>query len=136
MDRDTDFVLIHDGARPFVDKEIIDSSIKKAFRYKASVAAVSVKPTIKKIKFMNGEVFARETLKRDSLREIQTPQVFKRELIENAYKNFKFGFPTDDASLIEKTKNKVAICPGSYFNIKITTPEDLVFAEAILKTKG
>jgi len=136
MDRDTDFVLIHDGARPFVDKEIIDSSIKKAFRYKASVAAVSVKPTIKKIKFMNCEVFARETLKRDSLREIQTPQVFKRELIENAYKNFKFGFPTDDASLIEKTKNKVAICPGSYFNIKITTPEDLVFAEAILKTKG
>ena len=73
------------------------------------------------------------TLDRDNLWEVQTPQVFRKDLILRAYGKFKDTDVTDDASLVEKLGIKVAVIPGSYNNIKITTPEDLISAEAIAK---
>jgi 2-C-methyl-D-erythritol 4-phosphate cytidylyltransferase len=75
-----------------------------------------------------------ETLDRDNLWEVQTPQVFKRGLILKAYDKFADTDVTDDASLVEKLGSKVALVKGSYFNIKITTPEDAILAEAIAKS--
>lgn len=127
MDRRTDLILIHDGVRPFIDPDTISSLIKEAERYGAAISGVPVKATIKKIK----NVFVEKTLDRDNLWEIQTPQVFKKELILKAYDRFGNQPVTDDASLVEKLGAKVKIVKGSYFNIKITTPEDLILAEAI-----
>ena len=75
-----------------------------------------------------------KTLNRDNLWEIQTPQVFRRELLLEAYKKYRNGVVTDDASLVERLGVQVKVIYGSYFNIKITTPEDLLFAQAILKS--
>ena len=145
---DTDFVLIHDAARPFVKKEIISKVISAAVASGAAVAGVRLKPTIKKIKSNNGfgyrlpnhcfpaykknhTVVIEKTLDRENIWEIQTPQVFKKDLILEAYKRFKKIAATDDASLVEKLGLDVSVVEGSYFNIKVTTFEDLVFAKAI-----
>jgi 2-C-methyl-D-erythritol 4-phosphate cytidylyltransferase len=76
-----------------------------------------------------------KTIDRENLWEIQTPQVFKAKLILGAYRKFGRANVTDDAMLVEKAGSKVAVVPGSYNNIKITTPEDLIAAEAIAKSK-
>jgi 2-C-methyl-D-erythritol 4-phosphate cytidylyltransferase len=145
-------VLIHDAARPFVSRELISHLIQEATRCGAAIAGVPVKATIKRVvtkstpghKGLAGarscaqshkdtsKIIVEKTLDRSALWEIQTPQVFKKELILEAYK--KYGRPdaTDDAMLVEKLGKKVSIVLGSYDNIKITTPEDLVLAEAIL----
>jgi 2-C-methyl-D-erythritol 4-phosphate cytidylyltransferase len=133
LDKDTDLVLIHDGARPFIDKNIIDVSIKCACRYGACTTGVAVKPTIKVVKKDKNILFVDKTIDRANVWEIQTPQVFKKDIIQDAYKKANRFKATDDAALIEMAGYRVALCPGSYFNIKITTPEDLIFAEAILK---
>lgn len=135
LDKDTDLVLVHDAVRPFVDKSIISRVIAKAKESGASIAGVPLKPTIKKIKKIKRDVFVDKSLDRRYLWEIQTPQVFRKDLIERAYKRFKNIDPTDDAYLIEKLGNKVSVIEGSYLNIKITTPEDLTLARAIAKVK-
>lgn len=128
MDTCTDWVLIHDGVRPFIDKGIVSSVIKAARKYKAAIVGVPVKATIKS---SGRKCIVKRTLDRKNLWEIQTPQVFKKDLILKAYKKFGNTEVTDDASLVERLGVKVKIVMGSYFNIKITTPEDLVLAEAI-----
>lgn len=130
-DSDADLILIHDGARPFITQGIIRDAIVAARKIGASVVAVPAKSTIKEAKLSN--LLVKRTLDRNILWEIQTPQVFKRDIILNAYKRNKNSFAFDDASLVEKLGNEVKIVEGSYRNIKITTLEDLLFAKAILK---
>lgn len=123
-------IFIHDGARPFLTEDIIERSYREAMEFGACVVGVPVKDTIKEAR--SGE--ATRTLNREFLWHIQTPQVFKREIIFNAYKRFyNKGAFSDDASLVEKSKGKVKIIQGSYYNIKITTPEDIALAEKIYK---
>ena len=124
-------VLIHDAARPFINRKIISDAIKAAHKSSASVSAVPVKATIKE--GIGGIV--KKTLNRDLLWEIQTPQVFNKDLLIEAYGRFGKNDITDDASLVEKLGKKVRLVMGSYFNIKITTPEDMVFAQAIIREK-
>jgi 2-C-methyl-D-erythritol 4-phosphate cytidylyltransferase len=123
-----DLILIHDAARPFITKGLVSSVIKEARKAGAAIAAVPVKATIKKVK--NGSV-VEKTLDRGKLWEIQTPQVFKKDLILKAYKKFKRIPATDDAMLVERLGAKVSVVLGSYSNIKITTPEDLIIAKGI-----
>jgi 2-C-methyl-D-erythritol 4-phosphate cytidylyltransferase len=125
-----DLVLIHDGVRPFIDEELIGRCVIEAERSGAAIAAVPVKSTIKEV---SPDHEVRLTLRRNLLWEVQTPQVFRYDLILKAYKLEPKGEVTDDASLLERLGMRVKIVSGSYYNIKITTPEDLVFAQAILE---
>ncbi len=124
----TNWVLIHDSARPFIDSKSVTEVILAAKKTGAAILGVPVKVTIKSIKA--GSIVNR-TLDRANLREIQTPQVFKKELILKAYKEYSKMNVTDDASLVEKLGKKIKIVPGRYENIKITTQEDLLFAQII-----
>ncbi len=138
LDKRTALVLVHDAARPFADKKSIAAAVREAARCGAAVVGVPVKATIKKCarapEHQNtSKCFVKETLKRNELWEIQTPQVFKRDLIERAFKKFGREDVTDDAMLVEKMGARVSVVRGNYRNIKITTPEDLVIAEAIAK---
>jgi 2-C-methyl-D-erythritol 4-phosphate cytidylyltransferase len=130
IDTRTDLVLIHDSVRPFIDKETISRVIKEAEKSGAAIVGVPVKATIKEV---TSRYIIKRTLPREKLWEAQTPQVFRKDLILRAYGKFKDTDVTDDASLVEKLGLKVAVIPGSYNNIKITTPEDLILAEAIAK---
>lgn len=130
----SDIVLIHDGGRPFIDKCMISTAIKAASANGAAIVGVPAKATIKEVnssKFKAHSHFVKKTLDRNKLWEIQTPQVFKKDLLLKAYKRFAKAHVTDDAMLIEKLGKKVAVVQGSYRNIKVTTPEDLILARAI-----
>lgn len=133
---DIDYVLIHDGVRPFVTDELIEDLLKAAIRHKASVAGVPVKPTLK---FVSEDKFIKYTAPRQYFWEAQTPQVFKKDLIIKAYefarkKNIR---ATDDAMLVEKIGVRPKIVMGSYSNIKITTKEDLELAKILIgRNKG
>lgn len=126
-------VLVHDGARPFVSREVIDRTVKEANLSGAAVAAVPVKDTIKKVK--DGKVI--QTIERSSLWSIQTPQAFQFSLLKEAYeKAEEQGFVgTDDASLVEYIGRQVSVVLGDYDNIKITTPEDMSYAELVIKKR-
>jgi 2-C-methyl-D-erythritol 4-phosphate cytidylyltransferase len=132
LPKDADIVAIHDGVRPLVTRAMIEDSIYSAVRYGAVVLAMPVKETIK-VSNPDGTVL--RTLDRDSLWQIQTPQTFQVNVIREAYyRATEDGFVgTDDASLVERLDVKVHILPGSYTNIKITTPEDLASADLFLK---
>ncbi|MFH1269702.1 MAG: 2-C-methyl-D-erythritol 4-phosphate cytidylyltransferase [Candidatus Omnitrophota bacterium] len=132
IDGRTDLVLIHDGARPFIDNGTVSSLIKAAVISGAAIVGVPVKATIKKVKGRKVNTVDK-TLDRNNLWEIQTPQVFKKELILKAYKRFGNADVTDDAMLVEKLGEDVSVVRGTYNNIKITTPEDLILAGAISK---
>ena len=138
VDKKADFVLIHDAARPLIDSRILSSVINEASSSGAAIVGVPVKATIKKATRPQGhkvtsKAIVKETLDRNSLWEIQTPQVFDKNLILKAFDKFGKIHVTDDAMLVEKLGRKISIVLGSYRNIKITTPEDLSLAEAILK---
>ena len=130
----TDVVLVHDGARPLVTKECIDHVIQMAIEHKAAIAAVPVKDTIKTVDH-NKNVTS--TLERNILWSIQTPQGFDfgilRQAYEQAAQDHYLG--TDDASLVERLGVNVKIVMGNYENLKVTTPEDLIVAEALLQGK-
>ena len=128
IDSKTAYVLIHDGVRPFVDEGSITRVIEEAKVSGAAVLGVPVKSTVKKV---DSQLEVDSTLKRDQLWEIQTPQVFERELIQKAYLRASKHAVPDDATLVELMGKKVKVVMGSYFNIKITTQEDLLFAGAI-----
>jgi 2-C-methyl-D-erythritol 4-phosphate cytidylyltransferase len=132
LPKDADIVAIHDGVRPLVTQTMIEDSIHSAARYGAVVFAMPVKETIK-VSNPDGTVL--KTLDRESLWQIQTPQTFQVNVIREAHSRAtEDGFVgTDDASLVERLGVKVHILPGSYTNIKITTPEDLWFANLFLK---
>ena len=135
LPKDEDIVVIHDGVRPFVTKTMIEDSIHSAVRYGAVILAMPVKDTIK---MSNPDGTVLETLDRESLWQIQTPQTFQAKVIKEAYhRATEDGFVgTDDASLVERLGVKVHILPGSYANIKITTQEDLLLANLFLKMKS
>lgn len=132
-----DFVLIHDAARPFITKGLVSLVIKEALKSKAAILGVPVKATIKKVVSCKSQVtrglVIEKTLNRGNLWEVQTPQVFAKNLILNAYKKFGGFKVTDDAMLVEKSGQRVKMVLGAYQNIKITTPEDLIIAKGIAK---
>lgn len=120
----TDIVMIHDGARPFLPKKNLEALKNAMCFYKAAILAVPCKDTIKVIK----DGFVSKTIARDTLQAAQTPQAFQRELILTCmHKASLDGYTgTDDAEIVEKYSNaKIRIVEGSYENKKITTPEDL-----------
>jgi 2-C-methyl-D-erythritol 4-phosphate cytidylyltransferase len=123
------WVVIHDGARPLVTADLIEKGLEAAKETGAAVAAVPVTDTIKVAGV--GDI-VRQTLPRQNLRAVQTPQVFRIDVIVNTYRHV-FGDVTDDASLVERAGYKVKLYPGSYDNIKITTPADLAAVEALWK---
>lgn len=131
VDKSSGVVLVHDAVRPFVSAQIISQTIGLAARHGAAVAAVPVKATIKEASQANNKV--KRTLKRGCLWEIHTPQAFKKELLLEAFRRFPRAEATDDAALVEKMGYPVRLVLDSYYNIKLTTPEDLLLAEAIAK---
>ncbi len=128
----SDIVLIHDGARPFVSQKIINDAIEYAKLYKATAPGIMPKDTIK-IKDSNN--FSIDTLVRSDLVAIQTPQAFDFKLIYECHKEIRQRgiVVTDDTSVVELLGHKVYIYEGDYKNIKITTPEDLILAEYFAK---
>lgn len=127
---DTHWVMIHDGARPLVTSEILETGLKAAQTYQAAVAAVPVKDTIKHVR----DSVIESTPERSQLWAVQTPQIFAFPLIYQAHHaDIANTEVTDDASLLERLGHRVAIFPGSYTNLKITTQEDLLIAEALIK---
>ena len=134
---DTDYVLIHDGARPCVTRDMIQRCLEDVQKYDTAVAAVPVKDTIKR---GDAEGFAVDTPNRSELYQVQTPQTFSLELIRRAYDGMKQDGSacgiTDDAMVVERyTDTRIRLTRGDYRNIKVTTPEDLMLAELFLACK-
>ncbi len=128
----SDLVLIHDGVRPFITVQMIERALNETSKKLATTLGVPVKDTVTVVSGDDRRIL--KTLERISLYLIQTPQTFDREIIIDAHKKaYHDGFEgTDDASLVERMDVPVTVILGSYDNIKITTQDDLVFAEAIL----
>lgn len=131
---DIRYVCVHDGARPFVTPRIIRSVLDSCRERGAAAAAVPLKDTIKEIDSLG---FGVRTHPREKLVSVQTPQIFQRSLLLGAFARARSeGFlATDETTLVERYGGKVHMVSGSYENIKITTPEDLFIAEAILKQR-
>lgn len=129
-----DIVLTHDGARPFVKIESIENGIHGVIEYGACVIGVPVKDTIKAI---DNNKSVHHTPKRDLLWAAQTPQCFWTTLLKKGYEfaSEEGIIGTDDSSLVEKLGHPIKMIMGSYDNIKITTPEDLIIADSLLKDK-
>ncbi len=132
VDDQTDFVIVHDGARPFVTHDIIINCLEIAKKHGASIVAVPVKDTIKVCNDITHKV--ERTPDRKTLWNIQTPQIFSYKLLVDAY---HYAYQnniqaTDDSMLVEHMGHEVYLSNGAYTNIKITTQEDLIVAERIL----
>ena len=127
---DAEFLAVHDGARPLATAELIDRTIALAHRTNAAAPAVPVKDTIKIVR--DGKVVS--TPPREELRAIQTPQVFDAALLKAALESARMSGEeiTDDCSAVEKLGKEIYLTDGSYENIKITTPEDLILAAELL----
>jgi 2-C-methyl-D-erythritol 4-phosphate cytidylyltransferase len=128
---DCRWIIIHDGARPLVKAELIENGLKAAGETGVAVAAVPVTDTIK---LADGEGFVQKTLLRKNLWTAQTPQVFKSDIINEAYRAAESDF-TDDAALVEASGVKVKLYLGDYDNLKLTTPADMIAAELIWQRK-
>jgi 2-C-methyl-D-erythritol 4-phosphate cytidylyltransferase len=126
-----DWVIIHDGARPFLTLELIRDGLEAAKSTGAAVAAVPVTDTVKR---GGSDLMVRETLNRQELWAAQTPQIFRFDIITKAHEQIKDDV-TDGAGMVEKLGYRVKLYMGSYGNIKITTPEDLALAEIIARKK-
>ena len=129
-----DYVLIHDGARPLVSADIIKRSMQAVKEYRACVAGMPVKDTIK---IADEDGYAKLTPERSKVWQIQTPQSFSYPLVYEAYRKMladEDSAITDDAMVVERMTNQpVKLIEGNYRNIKITTPEDMLIAEMYLK---
>lgn len=124
-----DLIAVHDGARPLVKPEYIDKCLAEAEEYGAAVLCVAVKDTIKQVK----DGFIERTLDRNVLWAAQTPQCYKGALLKEAMDKYgSLKQATDESQLVEKLGVKVRAVKSGYENLKITTPEDLVMAEALL----
>jgi len=125
-------ILVHDGVRPFVSGELISRAVTAADQYGAATIGVPVKDTVKEVSDAGWVV---KTVPREGLWLTQTPQAFQRTLVLAAYeKAVQEGFSgTDDASVVERMGVPVRMIPGESDNIKLTTPEDLVLGEVILR---
>ncbi len=134
LEKDTAVVLVHDAVRPFVTPEMIRESVDCAKKGECVAVGVPLKDTVKEV---NAKSMVIQTLERSRLWAIQTPQAFPVKVLKHAYaeatKQKRYG--TDDSTLVERDGNNVRVIMGSYENIKITTPEDLLLAEEILKRR-
>ena len=132
--KDADYVLIHDGARPFINQDIIRRCMDEVQTYQACVVGMPVKDTIK---IADEDGYAKQTPDRKNVWMIQTPQTFSYQLIYEAYEEMlksEDATITDDAMVLERVKGKKSkLIEGSYRNIKITTPEDLLIADIYLQ---
>jgi len=132
IDKQAKWVLIHDAVRPFINFKMISELISLVKKYKAVSFGIPINSTLKRV---DKEGWVKETISRDCLWEAQTPQVFEKNLILKAHSIFRNNTFTDDAGMIERLGFKVKMIRGSFFNIKITEPDDLRIAKAILKDK-
>jgi len=132
VNREAKLVCIHDGARPLVTKEMIDAVIEAALKWGAAIPVLPLTDTLKEI---TAEGFIKNTIPRESVRRSQTPQVFRQDIIREAYHKAELlGIETtDDAYLLEILGYSVVTVPGEPENIKITCPSDLQVASALLK---
>ncbi len=132
--QDTDYVYIHDGARPFITEEMVQRGYEAVKRTNACVMGMPSKDTVK---LADSSGYIKETPDRKIVWNIQTPQIFSYDLIRGAYESIRkkdMTGVTDDAMVVEQeTGTKILLVEGSYQNIKITTPEDLAIAEAFLR---
>lgn len=124
------YVAVHDGVRPLVSKETIDYGFEQVPQYGALAAAVSSKDSVR-IKDSEG---ASRAIDRDTIFLVQTPQFFSAEILFSAYEQDYNDMFTDDASVVEKNGHPIHLIPGDIRNIKITFPEDLLFAETLIKS--
>jgi 2-C-methyl-D-erythritol 4-phosphate cytidylyltransferase len=124
-------VAIHDGVRPLVSTDIIKTSFRMAAIHKTAVASVGLKESIRIVDRSDNT----KSLDRSHYRLVQTPQTFDLELIKEAYRSQEDTNLTDDASVVERNGHTIFLFEGSYKNIKITTPEDLIIAEALITQK-
>jgi 2-C-methyl-D-erythritol 4-phosphate cytidylyltransferase len=125
-------VAIHDGARPLITHDIIRHSFAEAAEKGNAVTAVKLKDSIREALVTGGT----RSANRSNYYLVQTPQTFQTKLIRNAYDRATHYNFTDDAGVLEESGGKINLVEGSYSNIKITTPEDLVVAGALLGLKG
>jgi 2-C-methyl-D-erythritol 4-phosphate cytidylyltransferase len=123
-------VAIHDGVRPLITSSLIQKLFEEAETVGSALPVIPVTDTVRKIDKNNSIL-----LDRNNLRLVQTPQVYKSDLIQNVYKNISSDSYTDDAAVIESAGFGVHLCDGNPENIKLTKPMDLLFAEAILKQR-
>ncbi|WP_163102730.1 2-C-methyl-D-erythritol 4-phosphate cytidylyltransferase [Peribacillus alkalitolerans] len=130
---ETDIVLVHDGARPFITHSMISTLTEVASKQGSAIPGVPVKDTIKRVE----DHLIMETVERSSLWAVHTPQAFRVPVLKRAHEEAaKEGYlGTDDASLVERLGERVQMVEGDYTNLKITTPEDIFFAEAIIKLR-
>lgn len=125
------WVVIHDAARPCLTPDLVEQGLAAAQETGASVAAVPAKDTIKKV---DDALWVVETLPREHLWLVQTPQVFRRTLLEQAHRRVSEDV-TDDATMVERIGGRVKVFKGNYTNLKITTPDDLPFVETVLRLR-
>jgi 2-C-methyl-D-erythritol 4-phosphate cytidylyltransferase len=132
LEQDCDVVAVHDGARPFVSPGLIDRCVHAARTEGAVVVGLRAKDTVK---IVTDQGLVRTTPARESLWQIQTPQAFQTEIIREAYRRAaeEQTDATDDSMLVEKLGHPVRVLEGEETNIKITVPEDLLIAEALLQ---
>lgn len=135
-----DLVIIHDVARPFFSLKNTEKCIDKASEFGAAILASPVKDTLKKYKLKDNNILVEKTIDRNELYAVQTPQIFSYEVLKNAYKfieniNIKDEKITDEATIVELLGKDIAIVEGSSGNIKITYPEDILIAEAMIKNQ-
>jgi len=128
---DTDFVAVHDGARPLLTLDLINQLLKEAQKWGAAIPGIFARDTLKMV---DRDGFVANTLDRSIVAFIQTPQVFRYKELFMAYQKAREEnfYSTDDSALFEKYIGRVKVVPGNYNNLKITTKEDLIIAQALL----
>jgi 2-C-methyl-D-erythritol 4-phosphate cytidylyltransferase len=131
-----DLVLVHDGVRPFVDGEVVETVIKAAKKYGAAIAGIPAIDTVKQVDRTSEGAVIKTTIPREKIVLAQTPQGFRYDVIAKAFEDAAVvGFAgTDEASLVERIGHDVHVVMGSARNIKITTPADMQLAEFFAKT--
>lgn len=131
LDKDSEYVAVHDGARPLFTSRLLEALLEEASEWGAAIPGLAARDTMKMV---DRDGFVTMTLDRASVVSIQTPQIFSFSELYQAYTNaYEEGYmSTDDAALFEKYIGRVKIVPGEYRNMKITTPEDLVIAASLM----
>ncbi|MBT3924190.1 MAG: 2-C-methyl-D-erythritol 4-phosphate cytidylyltransferase [Nitrospina sp.] len=132
LPKNTDIVLVHDGVRPFLSKEMIQETIEVADKFGAAITAIPVNDTLKQV---DNSGMVLRTVEREGLWRVQTPQAFRYDLLGEAFLKAKADsfYGTDEGSLIEYLGQEVRIVDGSEWNLKITRPEDLLLGESIAR---
>ena len=133
---DTELVVVHDAARPLVTSSLIDEAVAALASTAGLDAVIAAAPVTDTVKRVDSDGRVSETLDRSELRAVQTPQVFRRRALLAAIAAGDLESATDDASLIEADGGSVAVLAAPSFNIKVTVPEDIAFAEALLADRN